>query len=119
MANYSWNKTSVDLPVPENGTIFSDTIFTRKEPHTPIFTGVTGLVFRDCNLTNCDLPEDAIVEGGIHCHISFCSHEHPKWIDKGLTQCVANCSHVTSVDTITIDGVVVDTIYHHSDKEIS
>lgn len=114
MPNYSWT-TGKELP---DGMVFVNCNFSQKEPHTAIFTGKTGLTFRNCNLVNCDIPADSVVEGGIRCHVSYCSHVHPQWVEKGLLECAENCSHVTGVDTITIDGVAIDTVYNYADKGV-
>jgi len=115
--NYSFTR-GLSLPDVPNNYIFERYNFCRKEPHTAIFAGKTGLVFRNCNLVNCDVPADSIIEGGLNIHKSFCTHIHPGWIEKGLTPCVANCYHVTDVDTITIDGQVIDTIYQREDRMV-
>ncbi len=39
----------------------------QQQPHTAIAAGVTGLVFIECNLVNCDLPDDAQLFG---CNVS-------------------------------------------------
>ena len=78
-----------------------------------IFMGKTGLVFRDCNLTNCDVPIDAVIEGGLHVHISFCVNKHPDWPLDAESE---NCNHVIDTDTIIIDGQLVDSIYHYEDE---
>jgi hypothetical protein len=118
MANYAWT-TGRALPDVENGTIFENENFSRRDPHTAIFAGKTGLVFKNCNLVNCDVPADATVQGGARGHVSRCSNIHPDWVEKGLTACSQNCTHVVSTDTVTIDGVVVDTIYYYSDKGVT
>jgi len=66
---------------------------TQLNPHTKICEGVKGLTFIDCNLMNCDIPEDAKVVDCLQVHKSFCSHEHPKWVKKGLKECSENCEH--------------------------
>jgi hypothetical protein len=115
MGNYAWT-TGKELP---DGTVFENDNFHQREPHTAIFSGKSGLTFRNCNLINCDIPADSVVEGGVRCHVSHCSNVHPEWTDKGLTVCDVNCSHVTDTDTVTIDGVAVDTIYHYEDKAVA
>jgi hypothetical protein len=117
MANYSLGIKP--LPTVENGHVFTGDNFLQLQPHTKIFEGVTGLKFINCNLTNCDIPADAICEGCSPRHAEWCSHLHEHFVDHGLVACAANCSHVTSVDTVTIDGVVVDTTYTYADKAVS
>ena len=114
MPNYAFTfKTG--LPSVNNGHVFEGCNLTQKDPHTKIYEGVTGLIFRKCNLMNCDVPADATIEDCLQIHKSFCSNLHPEWIDKGLVVCPENCSHVVDTDTITIDGLVVDTVYHYED----
>ena len=114
--NYSFGIKPI--PSVPNGTIFTGDNFCQLLPHTPILVGKTGLKFIKCNLTNCDIPVDAICEYTSPYHISFCSNIHPKWIEYGLTPCVQNCSHVVSTDTITIDGVIVDVVYYYEDNGV-
>jgi hypothetical protein len=116
MGNYSFKTTG--LPEPVNGVVESHNLLQGK-PHTKIYNGVSGLTFRKCNLTNCDLPVDAVVDDCLIGHVSFCSHLHEKWAEKGLIdQCSENCEHISEIDTVTIDGVVVDTVYQYADKVV-
>lgn len=114
MPNYAFTR-GLPLPTANNGDTFQGYNFMQALPHTPIFAGITGLTFRKCNLINCDVPNDAVIEGGLHIHKSLCSNIHPRWVDKGLSAEPENCPHVVDTDTITIDGQIVDTVYHHED----
>ena len=115
MANYKF----VSLPDVPNDSVFERSNFMRGVPHTSIFSGKTGLVFRNCNLTNCELPVGTITEDCLKTHVSFCSHLHPEWLEKGyILECASDCTHRTVVDTVTIDGVVVDTNYTYEDKGV-
>jgi hypothetical protein len=110
MANYSFKS---ELPEPVNGVVEGHNLL-QGNPHTKIYEGVSGLTFKKCNLTNCDIPPDAIKDDCCHGHVSFCSHLNLRWLVKGfIDQCPENCVHVVSTDSITIDGIVVDTIYHY------
>ena len=67
--NFQFKVVSIDppviestLPTPENGSIFIDCNLTQFTPDTPIFVGVTDLVFINCNLNNCETPKDAEVD---------------------------------------------------------
>ena len=119
MANYSLGGFVDSIPDVEDGHTFENDNFLQLYPHTKLFEGKTGLKFKNCNLRNCDVPPDSILESSPNYHVEFCSHNHEKWIPKGLAQCPVNCSHLASTDTITIDGVVVDTVYHYEDKVVS
>lgn len=107
--------TNNELPTVENGHVFTGDNFIQQYPNTPIFEGITGLKFINCNLTNCSLPGDAITEGSHPKQRNFCSHVHPRW---GLTECIENCEHVVDTDEIQIDGITVDTVYYYSDTEV-
>ena len=114
MGNYSFKTTGLPEPV---GGVIEGHNFTQGTPHTPIYTGYTGLTFRNCNLMNCDVPVDSIIEYCLHAQTSFCSYLHQGWLDNGyITQCAIDCQHRTIVDTVTIDGVTVDTNYTYEDK---
>lgn len=112
--NYAF-MTGNSLPDVENGHTFTGDNFIRKEPHTPVFVGKTGLIFINCNLTNCSLPGDAITEGSHPKQRSFCSHVHQRW---GLTECIENCEHVIDTDDVYIDGVLLEKTYHYADKVV-
>jgi hypothetical protein len=114
--NYSFASGN-PLPTVNNGHVFERLNFCRAVPHTPIFAGKTGLVFRGCNLVNCDVPADAVLEDCLHVHYEFCSNHHPEWAGK-LTPCVANCPHVIGNDVIQVAGVTVATVYHYEDKVV-
>lgn len=117
--NYAWT-TGKALPEAANGQVFEQCNFTRKVPHTKIFEGVTGLVFRSCNLTNCDIPADATVEIVKHPgHIEYCGNVNPKLVERGILEtCALNCSHVVGTDLIQVGGVTVETVYHYSNKVV-
>ncbi len=53
---YKGNNFSGELPACQDEDVFADCNLAQVDPHTPIFTGVRGLVFVRCNLVNCDLP---------------------------------------------------------------
>ena len=117
MANYSFGIKPI--PQVENGHVFTGDNFSQLVAHTKILEGVTGLRFIKCNLTNCDLPPDAVTEGSQPRHASFCANLHPEWIRWGLIPCAENCSHVTEVDEITVDGVSLGKVYHYADQGVS
>lgn len=117
MANYSLGRKP--LPEVKDGHVFRGDNFLQAIPHTKIFGGVNGLRFINCNLTNCDIPADAVCEGCAPQHAEFCSNLHPRWVDKGLAQCTANCSHVTQTDTISIDGQVIAINYQYQDRRVA
>jgi len=79
-----------------------------------LFSGITGLIFRNCNLVNCLLPPDTTVENCLHIQKSFCTHKlDEKKVVHNLTPCEENCSHVVDMDEIEVDGVVLLTKYYY------
>jgi len=114
MPNYSF-KT---LPVLNNGDTLENANLTRIDPRTEIYSGITGLTFRNCNLTNCTLPADAVIERCLQTHVDFCSNLHPELASQGLASCTVTCSHLVSTDLVQVDGVTVETIYHYEDAWI-
>jgi len=113
MANYAFT-TGKKMPSVSNGHVFEECNFTQAAPNTEIFKGVTGLVFRRCNLTNCKLPADAAIKSCVNQQIEFCTNLHPEWVDFLSAEDVI-CSHVVETDEIYIDGSLIDTIYHYAD----
>lgn len=118
MANYAF-KNNDDLPdIPKNKT-FTGCNFFQATPHTPIFEGVVGLTFRDCNLINCDLPNDATVISCNHNHYDFCTNLRPSLLQHGVEACAEECKHVVTKKEIVVDGDGVDTIYlYQPTKEV-
>lgn len=100
------------IPDVEDGHVFVGDNFIQQYPDTEILVGKTGLKFINCNLTNCDLPDDTITEGSHTKQRSFCSHVHARW---GLTECEDGCEHMVDSDEIVIDGVVIDIIRYYRD----
>lgn len=101
------------------GDIFEDCNLMQKYPHTHICPGISGLIFRQCNLSNCDLPLDAVIQdcGQVGRHKSRCSNLHPAWGIEPV--CPVNCSHVVDSDTVMIDGVSATVNYFYLDQEVA
>ena len=115
MATYSRKNYAFTSPTFANGDVIERCNLSQHTPGTAIASGVTGLTFRDCNLVNCSVPGDAVVE---HCNttqVSRCTNLHPNLIAHGLAAEVENCPHVVDTDEIYIDGTLIDTIYHYAD----
>jgi hypothetical protein len=117
MGNYSFKTTG--LPDPVNGIVEGHN-FTQGIPHTKIYKGMSGLTFKNCNILNCDVPVGSVIEYCNTGHMEICSHLYPRWAEKGyISSCADDCSHRTIVDTITVDGVAVDTNYTYEDKVVA
>lgn len=110
--NFSGNRIS-ELADIDNGEIIEKCNLTQFVPHTEILSGKTGLTFRDCNLINCDVPGDSIIERSNNTQISFCYNLHPEGY--GLDPEPENCPHVVDTDELIVDSVIIDTIYTYKD----
>lgn len=111
MANYSFTDPGDAIP---DGAIINNGNFTQMYPDTPIMVGKP-LTINGGNFTNVRKDPAWTINGGNWTQVSRCSHLHPEWIPRGLAECPENCEHVTHVDTIEINGQVIDTIYTYED----
>ena len=109
---------SFKQPELDNGDVIENVNFSQIQPHTMIGEGVTGLVFRKCNLVNCDVPEGAVVEQCNTCQKSFCSHLHSEWVFE--QDCERVCEHVVKhVPELVVEGVVVaEDVVEYEDKVV-
>jgi hypothetical protein len=110
--NYSMDKISNLAAVISNGDTVVDANLSQLMPNTTILAGFSGLTFVKCNLTNCTVPGDSVIDQCNETQIDRCYHLHPDW---GLDVEVNNCAHVVKIDTITIDGNLISTEYHRKD----
>lgn len=94
-----------------DGEIIEGGNFSQLAPDTPIMVGKS-LMVNGGNFVNVRKDAAWVINGGNFSQISRCAYIHPEW---SLPPEAENCSHVTRVDTVTIDGVLVDTIYHYED----
>lgn len=46
----------------ESGDVFENCNFSQRDMNTPIYSGKAGLIFKNCNLRNCQPPGDSIYE---------------------------------------------------------
>jgi hypothetical protein len=53
---------NADLSIVKSGDSFTNCNLSQANPHTVMFAGLTGLTFSDCNLQNCDVPADSVVQ---------------------------------------------------------
>lgn len=88
--------------------------FSQHQPYT-VLTAYAGqaVTFRNCNMVNVAIDPAWTVESCNTAQISRCAHLHPDW---DLPAEPDNCPHVTDIDEITIDGMVVETIYQREDQ---
>lgn len=93
--NFAFTR-GLGLPTIKDGQTLEMFNFTQAIPHTEIFAGINGLIFRKCNLVNCVLPKDAKKEDCLHIQKEFCSNLHPRWVAKGIDECPSkNCAHLS------------------------
>ena len=78
------------LPDFKDDQVFERARLIQKQPHTKIAVGKKGLVFRGCNLMNCDLPPGTVTDMCLTIHKSLCSHCHP---GMDLPECAIDCEH--------------------------
>lgn len=109
--NLSLNRLPLSI---NNGEIFEFCNFTQKIADTEIFDGASELIFRNCNLVNCIVPDGSIVENCNSTRKSFCSHLHENW---DLPLCAEDCEHSNN-DEVWIDGELIETIYYYEDKTL-
>ena len=99
-----------------NGDTFERCNLSRWEQET-LFTGITGLTFKNCNLMNCTVPGDATIQDCLHIQKSICTHIlDDKGVVHSMTPCATSCSHLVDTDTVTIDSVLIVTerYYKHT-----
>lgn len=115
--NYS--RSHIDDVSPLSGDVFVGCNLSQSNPHTKIFDGISGITFESCNLVNCDLPDNSIVNKCLNIHKSMCSHIHQNRVESGeIDPCnVDNCEHVVDTDYVVIDGSTIS-IYHYDDKVV-
>ena len=110
MANYSFQDP--DLP---DGSVIESGNFSQLVPGTAIMVGKT-LTINGGNFTNVAAQPEWTVKGGNWTQVDRCSHLHPEFVPRGLQECVTECKHMISKDTIEIDGVLLDTVYVYENE---
>lgn len=106
--NWSLKDPGDDIP---SGSVVSNGNFSQLLPDTAILVG-KALTINGGNWTNVRQDPAWTINGGNWTQVEYCAHLHPEW---NLAVEADNCSHVIETDVVTIDGVVVDTIYHRED----
>ncbi len=112
--NWSFRDPGDDVP---DGSVITGGNFSQLQPNTAIMVGKT-LTIRGGNFSNVKTDANWTIEGGNFSQISRCTNIASWLVAKGLTPCIENCPHVVDVDTVTIDGVVVDTTYHYEHTRV-
>ena len=110
MPNYSHRDPGDAI---EDGATIDSGNFSQLQPDTPIMVGKP-LTINGGNWVNVRQDAAWTINGGNWAQVSRCYHLHPDW---NLPVEPDNCVHVTEIDTVTIDGVVVDTIYQREDAD--
>ena len=114
MSNFSF-QTDIDF---EDGSVINKANFTQANPNT-VLTNLVGknITFENCNMGNVNIDANWTIIGGGQIQIDRCTNLNPDYIDRGVVECVENCSHVIDTDEIDIDGVII-TIYHYKDSRV-
>jgi hypothetical protein len=92
--------------IAQPGDEFELCMFAQLVPGARIFEGLSNLKFRECNLTNCAIPSDAVTNQCQESQIDFCAH-----LIDGLPTEDDVCRHVIDTVDLAIDGTVVSTQY--------
>jgi hypothetical protein len=117
--NFSFEKISLLEEQLANGDIVEDCNLSQAVPGTQVCENFGQLTFRRCNLTNCAVPADSVIEDCNTFQVSKCSHLHPGLLEKGfIEECPAECDHVVDTEEVRIDGELVAIIYHRKDKVV-
>jgi|GEM_PF-4546426 len=111
MANYSFRDPGDDI---KDGAVIDSGNFSQLVPGTVILKGKR-LTINGGNWTNVKKDPAWTINGGNWTQVSRCSHVHPGWVERGLSECATECSHMTDKDEIYVDGQLVDTVYHYED----
>ena len=101
----------------QNGDTFEQCNFVQANLNTPVLAGYTGLTFIACNLMNCSVPGDAVIDDCLTLQKDMCSNLHPNW--EVTASCGTQCRHVKEIDTVTIDSELIGTIFHYEDDHSS
>lgn len=80
-------------PKCNDGDTFEQCNLTQASPNTEICVGKKELRFIRCNLVNCQVPIDSVIDRCNVAQISRCTHENPNLIDKGVSACAEDCTH--------------------------
>jgi len=104
--NWSMRDPGDDIP---DGSIINGGNFSQHTPETVIMADKP-LIINGGNFVNVAKDPAWTVNGGNWTQISRCSHLHPGWVAKGLSECAEDCDHVVSSET-----VLGETIYEYKD----
>ena len=77
----------------KDGDVVEGGNFSQLVPDTEICKAVKNLIVNGGNFVNCKPQPTWVINGGNWCQKSFCSHEHPELVKRGLPICAENCSH--------------------------
>ena len=109
----NWSRRDPGSDIPDGSIIYSGN-FSQLLPDTVILEGKTLTIYGG-NWINVHIDENWTILGGNWAQIDRCYHLHPEW---SLEEEVDNCRHVVDIDTIEIDGEIVETIYHRKDTKL-
>jgi len=102
MATIKHTKT-FQKPTCNSGDTFTGCNLTQAQMDTPICVGKTGLTFIRCNLINCIVPADSVVQDCNTAKKDFCTNEMPHLKGKLKSDCPENCKHRNSAEKQWVD----------------
>ena len=85
--------SSFKEPPFQDGDVVSSGNYSQLVPGTEICHKVKELTITGGNFTNCKPRPTWDIQGGNWSQVSFCSHLHPKLVERGLPQCADDCEH--------------------------
>ena len=106
----NWSLIDPGDDIPDGSTINGGN-FSQLLPDTPILVGKT-LTINGGNFTNARIDAAWTMNGGNRGQIDRCFWLNP---NLALATEVENCRHVIEIDTITIDSVLISTVYQRED----
>ena len=94
---------SFSAPPFQDGDTVTGGNYSQMKPNTEICASVEKLIILGGNFTNCKPQPTWTVIGGNWCQKSFCSHEHPEWVKRGLPVCKEDCTHRADSKKLWVD----------------
>ena len=94
---YKFKNFSFQNPKCEDGDVFEYCNLTQLSPMTVICEGIAKLTFRSCNLLNCKIPDDAVVDDCLTAQVDKCTNLHSELVEQGLKKCSEDCKHKIGV----------------------
>jgi len=86
--NYAFKEPSF-----QDGDTVEDGNYCQLQPNTEICKNIKNIIINGGNFVNVKPQSAWTINGGNWVQKEFCTHQHPNFINRGLTPCAENCSH--------------------------